>query len=164
MSSVPRLPPDDLVALVLARRHARELKRLAGTVLAGRDRQGALPSLLGIDLTTAGLRLSVVSSITATAIRIASVEDRARPLRPSPRGAPGTGARRCGLEYRLLDPVYSLRRVRPRGGAAGATVVFRLRFRMTAGGRDGGARSRSGCSSCSARARAQGRGARAAAS
>jgi translocation and assembly module TamB len=128
MSSVPRLPPDDLVALVSLGATREELKDSAATIIAGETGKALAQSLLGIDPSSTGLRLSVVSSD----------EGRGDPYRiwEEDRDRSASATRRTGdrhekvrLEYRLLDqPVYLSGEYDPEGGY-GADVIFRLRFR-----------------------------------
>ena len=127
MSSVPRLPPDDLVALVSLGATRAELKDSPATALLGETGRTLAQSLLGIDPTETGLRVSVISSDDPQNDPYRVWEDeRDRPSATSRR----TGDRRekVRLEYRLLDPVFLSAEYDPEGGY-GADVIFRLRFR-----------------------------------
>ncbi len=127
MSSVPRLPPDDLVALVSFGVTKAELKDSPANVLLGETGRTLAQSLLGIDPSQSGLRVSVVSSDDSQSDPYRVWEDERDRSATSRRT--GDQREKVRLEYRLLEqPVFLSAEYDPEGGY-GVDVIFRLRFR-----------------------------------
>ena len=112
-SSTPRLSQNDLLSLVAFGATSAGLRESPATVLLGEAGKLLAQNVLGTDASVPGLRLSTGSSTdTATELHGFPGEERSTPG-PSQNTPSGRKAN-VRLEYQLLDPALSLRRVRPR--------------------------------------------------